>query len=108
MAGEGGKLEEVGGNSERKARIVGSFIGVVLLALISVLLVVVGFLLIFKGRLPLRPVEEPHKESRITSSLCPAHLTAQTPVDDLTNSGATWSIMLTGRVQTEILQTHAT
>jgi hypothetical protein len=68
MAGEDGKLEEVGGNSERKARIVGGFIGILLLALIVVFLVVVGFLLIVKGRHPLRPVDQPHKESRITSS----------------------------------------
>jgi hypothetical protein len=83
MAGEGGKVEEVGGNSERKAGIVGGFIGILLLALVIVLLAVAGFLLIVKRRLPLRPVDQPHKESRITSSPCPAREAARMPKDDL-------------------------
>jgi hypothetical protein len=75
MAGEKGRLEELGGNSERKGRIVGRFIGILLLALISVLLVVVGFLLIARGRgrFPQRPVNQPHKESRIFSVPGPAN-----------------------------------
>ena len=65
----------LGGNSELKGRIVGRFIGILLLALISLLLVVVGFLLIAggRGRSPMRPVDQPHKESRIFSVPGPAN-----------------------------------
>jgi hypothetical protein len=81
MAGEGGKLEELGGSSERKAGIVGRFIGIVLLVLMIVFLAVVGVLLIVKGRSPLRHVDQPHKESRNTSSIYPAREVARMPED---------------------------
>jgi hypothetical protein len=83
MAGEGGKLEELGGSSERKAGIAGSFIGILLLILMILLLVVIGVVLIVKGRSPLRHVDQPHKESRITSSVCPAQEVARMREDDL-------------------------
>jgi hypothetical protein len=83
MAGEGGKLEELGGSSERKAGIVGGFIGILLLVLMILLLVVVGVLLIVKGRSPLHPVNQPHKESGITSSMYPVQEMARMTKDEL-------------------------
>ncbi len=65
MANDGGDLEHIGGSGEKKGRTVGRFVGILLAAIVVVLLLVIGYLALRKGKTVLPSTEQPRKQSLI-------------------------------------------
>jgi hypothetical protein len=67
MTNDGGKLEDIGGSSEKKGRMVGGFVGILLAAIVVGLLLVIGYLAVRKDKTLPPSTEQPRKQSLIIS-----------------------------------------